>query len=158
PEPPRPVDPKRRWKTREIRVGDVHPLDIEWNPSGQSIYVSADDATVREFRIKTGEQIHLASVPAQGDQIRLLFGRFIAVLRQVDAARIPVLDTATWDRDPVMLEVGRGPGDIVELPDGKSVVAATTDGKRVGRFELPTGVRMADITLPHATGQLFLVK
>lgn len=158
PEAPRPADPTRRWKTREIKVGEVHPLDIEWSPTGESIYVSADDATLREYKLKTGEQIHQASVPAQGDQIRLLFDRYVAVLRHTDAARIPVMDTAAWDRDPVMLEVGRGPGDILELPDGKTVIAATTDGKRVSRFELPTGVRTADITLPHATGQLFLVR
>ena len=74
PEPP-PPDPNRPWHAREIRIGEVHPLDIAWSPSGQSIYVSADDATLREYRIKNGELVHQASVPAQGDHIRLLFGR-----------------------------------------------------------------------------------
>jgi DNA-binding beta-propeller fold protein YncE len=151
--------PERRWHVmREIRIGDVHPLDILWNPKGQSVYVSCDDATLREYKLKSGELIHQAAVAAQGDSIRLLFDRFIAVLRQQEAARIPVLDTTAWDRDPVLLDVGRSPGDIVELPDGKGVVAATKDGKRVTRFELPGGVRIANIALPHATGQLFLVR
>lgn len=157
PEPP-PPDPNRPWRTREIKIGEVHPLDIAWSPSGQSIYVSADDATLREYRVKTGEIVHQASVPAQGDQIRLLFGRWIAVLRHQDAARIPVMDTSTWDRDPLLLDVGQAPGDIIEMPDGRTVVAASIEGKRVSRFDLVTGTRLADITLPHATGQLFLVR
>lgn len=159
PEPePQPLDPNKRWKTREIRLGDVHPLDVVFHPKGTSIYVSADDATLREHKLKTGELLHKASLPAQGDEIRLLFERYIAVLRHEDAARIPVMDTTAWDRDPVLLDVGRSIGDIVPMPDGRTVVAATTDGKRVGRFDLPTGVRLTDITLPHASGQLFLVR
>lgn len=45
------------------------------------------------------------------------------------------------------------------MPDGRTVVAASTEGKRVTRFDLISGTRLADITLPHATGrQLFLVR
>ncbi len=157
PEPP-PPDPNRPWHAREIKIGEVHPLDIAWSPSGQSLYVSADDATLREYKIKNGDLVHQASVPAQGDDIRLLFGRWVAVLRHHDAARIPVMDTTTWDRDPTLLDVGASPGDIIELPDGRSVVAASIEGKRVTRFDLVTGTRIADITLPHATGALFLVR
>lgn len=153
-----PADPNKPWHAREIHIGDVHPLDIVWSPSGQSIYVSADDATLREYRIKSGDLVHKASVPAQGDQIRLLFGRYLAVLRHEDAARIPVMDTSSWDKDPMLLDVGQSPGDIIEMPDGRTVVAASIDGKRVTRFDLPSGTRLADITLPHATGQLFLVR
>ncbi|WP_437722989.1 YncE family protein [Sorangium sp. So ce861] len=156
--PPPPPEPKGRWRARDFRIGDVHPLDVVFNPSGTSIYVSADDASLREYTLESGEIIHKASVPAQGDHIRLLFDRYVAVLRHEDAARIPVMDTTAWDRDPVLLDVGRTPGDIVALPDGRTVVAATTDTKRVTKFELPTGVRLANITLPHATGQLFLVQ
>ncbi|WP_437936513.1 hypothetical protein [Sorangium sp. So ce341] len=156
--PPPPPEPKGRWRARDFRIGDVHPLDVVFNPSGASIYVSGDDASLREYTLESGEIIHKASVPAQGDHIRLLFDRYVAVLRHEDAARIPVMDTTAWDRDPVLLDVGRTPGDIVALPDGRTVVAATTDTKRVTKFELPTGVRLANITLPHATGQLFLVQ
>jgi hypothetical protein len=153
-----PVDPDKRWKAREIVIGDAHPLDIVFHPKGTSIYMSADDGTVREYTLKTGEFAHKASVPAQGDHIRLLFDRYIAVLRHEDAARIPIMDTTRWDRDPVLLDVGEAPGDILELADGKSVVAAATSSNRVARFELPSGTRMANITLPHATGQLYLVQ
>jgi len=159
PEPePAPADPTKRWKTREIRIGDVHPLDVVLHPKGTSVYVSADDATLREYKLATGELLHQTSLPAQGDEIRMLYERYVAVLRHEDAARIPVMDTAAWDRDPVLLDVGRNVGQIVPMPDGRTVVAATTDGKRVARFDLPTGVRLADITLPHATGQVFLVR
>ncbi|WP_438005888.1 hypothetical protein WME89_45730 [Sorangium sp. So ce321] len=158
PTTPPSADAKGRWRAREFRIGDVHPLDVVFSPSGTSIYVSADDASLREYKLQSGELIHKASMPAQGDHIRLLFDRYVAVLRHEDAARIPVMDTTAWDRDPVLLDVGRTPGDIVALPDGRTVVAATTDTKRVTKFELPTGVRLANITLPHATGQLFLVQ
>lgn len=157
--PPRPIDPSKPWRVREIRVGEFHPLDVAWNPSGQSFYVSGDDASLREYKLKTGELIHKASVPAQGDQIRLLFDRWVAVVRHHDdAARIPVMDTTTWDRDPMLLDVGMHPGDIIAMPDGHTVVAASMIGKRVSHFDLRTGQRLADIALPHATGQLFLAR
>jgi DNA-binding beta-propeller fold protein YncE len=117
-----------------------------------------DDATLREYRLSTGELLHQAQMPAQGDHIRLLFGRYVAVLRHEDAARIPVMDTTAWDRDPLLLDVGESPGDIVEMPDGRTVVTATTDSKHIARFDVVTGARLADIRLPHATGQVFLVK
>ena len=154
----KPLDPSKAWRARDIRIGEVHPLDVVWSASGKSVYVTADDATLREYRVKTGELLHQASVPAQGDHVRLLFDRYVAVLRHQDAARIPVMDTTTWDRDPILLDVGQSPGDIVQMPDGHTVIAASVQGKRVTRFDLPTGTRLADITLAHATGQLFVVK
>ncbi len=151
-------DPDRSWRVRQFKIGDVRPLDLAWNPSGNSVYVSCDDATLREYKLATGDLLHQASVPAQGDTLRLLFGRYLAVLRHEDAARIPVMDTTSWDKDPILLDVGKSPGDLVELPDGRTVVTATTDSKRIARFDLPSGARLADITLPHATGQVFLVQ
>ena len=148
----------RKWKTRTIKMGDVHPLDLAFSRSGESVFVSADDATVREYRVATGEIVHKASVPAKGDRIQLLFDRYLAILRpDPRVARVPVLDVTKWDHDPVLLEVGAGPGDILEMEDG-SVVASTTTGHRVSRFALPSGRLIADITLPQSTGQLFLVR
>lgn len=152
------LDPERSWRVREFKIGDVRPLDLVFNPNGNSVYVSCDDATLREYRLSNGELLHQAQMPAQGDDIRLLFDRYVAVLRHEDAARIPVMDTTSWDRDPMLLDVGQSPGDIVALPDGRTVVTATTGAKHVARFDLTTGARLADIRLPHATGQVFLVQ
>lgn len=155
---PPPLSPTRKFATREIRMGDVHPLDIAFSKSGQSIYVSADDATVREYLVETGEMVHKASVPAKGDRLVLLFDRYLAVVRpDPRVARVPVLDVTKWDRDPVLLEVGAGPVDVLEMQDG-SVVVGTTTGHRVSRFALPSGNLLADITLPQSSGQVFLVR
>lgn len=151
-------DPNRLWRVRQFKIGDTRPLDLVFHPSGNSLYASCDDATLREYKLSTGEILHQAQMPAQGDHIRLLFGRYVAVLRHQDAARIPVMDTTAWDKDPILLDVGRNPGDIVELPDGRSVVTATTESRHLARFDLPSGARLADIALPHATGQVFLVQ
>lgn len=151
-------DPHRSWRVRQFKIGSGRPLDIVFNPSGNSIYVSSDDAKLREYKLSTGEVLHQAQMPAQGDHIRLLFGRYVAVLRHHDAARIPVMDTQAWDRDPIELTVGQSPGDLVELPDGRTVVTAANESKHIARFDLPSGARLADITLPHATGQVFLVQ
>lgn len=156
--PPLPSAPKRKWTARELRMGDVHPLDIVWSATGETLYVSADDATLREYKVANGEMLHKATIPAKGDRIRRLFDRYVAVLRlDPTSARIPVMDVTKWDHDPVLLDVGPGPGDIQELPDG-SVVTSTTVGHRVSRFSLPSGKLLADITLPQSTGQLFLVR
>jgi hypothetical protein len=156
--PPPPPAGKRAWKATEIKLGDIHPLDVEFAPSGESVFVSGDDATLREVKVPSGEVIHKASTPAQGDRIRLLFGRWVAMVRQSpDVGVIPVMDVTKWDRDPVLLPVGPGPGDVVELPDG-TVVASTTHGRRVRRFGLPSGRLLGDITLPQASGHLFLVR
>lgn len=151
-------DPNRSWRVRQFKIGDTRPLDLVFHPSGNSLYASCDDATLREYKLSTGEILHQAQMPAQGDHIRLLFGRYVAVLRHQDAAHIPVMDTTAWDKDPLLLDVGRNPGDIVELPDGRSVVTATTESRHLARFDLPSGSRLADIALPHATGQVFLVQ
>ncbi|NUP09269.1 MAG: hypothetical protein HOW73_24725 [Polyangiaceae bacterium] len=157
PKAPPPPAEKRKWKAREIKMGDVHPLDLALSKDGERIFVSADDATIREYRAATGEIVHKASVPAKGDRIELLFDRYIAVLRKDDrVTRVPVVDVERWDYDPIPLDVGAGPGDIREMSD-KSVVVATTAGHRVSRFKLPSGKRVADIKLPQTTGQLFLV-
>lgn len=156
--PPAALPPKRDWRAREILLGDVHPLDVVFSKDGKSLYVSADDATVREYLVDTGELVHKASVPAKGDRLRLLGGRYLAVLRQDPrVSRIPVADVTKWDRDPVLLDVGAGPGDVLELPDG-SIVTASTDGHRISRFGLPSGRLLADLSLPQSTGQLFLVR
>lgn len=148
----------RVWKATELKLGDIHPLDLAFAANGESLFVSGDDATLREYKMPGGEMIHKASTPAQGDRIRLLFGRYVALIRQSpEVTMIPVMDTTKWDRDPIPLGVGAGPGDVVELPDG-SVVTSTTHGRRVSRFGLPSGRLLGDITLPQATGQLFLVR
>jgi hypothetical protein len=148
----------RTWKATELRLGDIHPLDLAFSANGESLFVSGDDATLREYKMPTGEIVHKATTPAQGDRIRLLFGRYVALIRQSpDVTVMPVMDTTKWDRDPILLAVGAGPGDVVELPDG-TVVTSTTHGRRVSRFGLPSGRLLGDITLPQATGQLFLVR
>lgn len=148
----------RTWKATEIKLGDIHPLDLAFAANGESLFVSGDDATLREYKMPTGEMVHKATTTAQGDRIRLLFGRYVALIRQSSEVNvIPVMDTTKWDRDPISLNVGAGPGDVVELPDG-TVVTSTTHGRRVSRFGLPSGRLLGDITLPQATGQLFLVR
>lgn len=149
---------KRQYKTREILFGDIHPLDVALNPNGKSVYVSGDDATLREYRLDDGKMIHKASVPARGDSIKLLYGRYVAMLRNhPGVTQLPVMDTTKWDRDPLVLRVGRGPRDVSEMPDGESIVTATTNGGRVARFGLPSGRLLANITLPQSTGQLLTV-
>ncbi len=159
--PPKKPDPPpagRIWKATELRLGDIHPLDLAFAANGESLFVSGDDATLREYKMPSGEMIHKATTPAQGDRIRLLFGRYVALIRHSpEVGVIPVMDTTKWDRDPISLAVGAGPGDVVELPDG-TVVTSTTHGRRVSRFGLPSGRLLGDITLPQATGQLFLVR
>jgi DNA-binding beta-propeller fold protein YncE len=157
--PPVPVTVAgRKWTTREIKIGDAHPLDLVFSKDGAGLYVSADDATLREYTVASGEAVHKASVPAKGDRIALLFGRYLAVIRpEARVARVPILDTTHWDYDPILLEVGAGPGEVIEMPDG-TVVVGTTIAHRVARFALPSGKLVADIRLPQATGQAFLVR
>ncbi len=153
-----PPAPDRDWKTREISIGDAHPLDLTFSRDGSSLYVSADDASLREYKVDSGEAVHKASVPAKGDRIVLLHGRYLAVVRpDPRVARVPVLDVTRWDHDPVLLEVGPGPADVIEMPDG-TVVVTTTNAHRVSRFSLPSGKLASDIRLAQSTGQIFLVR
>ncbi len=153
------IDPSHEetheWHTRRLTI-DVHPLDLLFSPGGETLYVSGDDASIREYDLTTGKLLHMASVPAQGDRIRLLADRYIALIRRREAAHIPLLDTTNWDRDPILLWVGSNPADVVALPDGKTMVAASSHGKRLTWFELGKGRRKADIRLPHATRKLYL--
>ncbi|MBW2524096.1 MAG: hypothetical protein JRI23_07970 [Deltaproteobacteria bacterium] len=146
-----------RWRTRTISI-DVHPLDLLFHPSGRSVYVSGNDATLWEYDVRTGKVLHMATMPAQGDRLRLLANRYLAIIRHVDAGHIPVLDTQHWERDPTLLYVGANPADILALPDGKTAVSASSRGKRLSWFELGSGRRLGDIRVPHATRHLFLLR
>lgn len=142
------------YKSRQLQI-DVHPLDVVFSPTGKSVFVSSDDATVREYELSRGKLVHMASVPAQGDSIRLLHGRYIAVLRKVDATYVPVMDTQSWERDPMLLWVGLNPADVVAMPDGKTALAASSGGKRLTWWDLTSGRRLGNIRLAHATTQLY---
>lgn len=146
-----------RWRTRTLGI-DVHPLDLVFHPSGRSLYVSGNDATLWEYDVSTGKVLHMATMPAQGDRLRLLADRYLAIIRHVDAGHIPLLDTDHWERDPTLLYVGANPADILALPDGKTAVTASSRGKRLSWFELATGQRLGDIRVPHATRHLFLLR
>ncbi|HZO15366.1 MAG TPA: hypothetical protein VFB62_18960 [Polyangiaceae bacterium] len=158
---PEPIEPasavQKKWRARQVQL-DVHPLDVVFGPSGDTVLVSADDATLREYDLATGKLVHLASLPAQGDRIRLLHDRYVAVLRPPDTAHIPVMDIHNWDRDPMLLWIGLQPADIVALPDGKTAVAASSSGKRLSWFDLPTGRRLGDIRVPHVIRQLYVMR
>ncbi len=145
------------WTSRDIRM-DMHPLDAVFSPDGKSIYVTFADASLREYELRNGRLKHMASMPAQGDRLRLLHDRYLALVRPVEGSHIPVLDTEAWEKEPMMLWVGKHPADIVGLPDGKSVVTASSSGKRLTSYDLTTGRRLGDIRLPHATRQLYLLR
>jgi len=95
------LDPSRTWRVRQFPTGGVRPLDLAFNPKGSSVYVSCDDATLREYKLSNGELLHQASVPAQGDQmlhpvqqrkgrafLRLDVDRFIPVDRVHDDGEV----------------------------------------------------------------------
>lgn len=145
-----------RWRSRHIMV-DTHPLDVSFSATGETVYVSGDDATLREFDVATGRPLHVKRMPAQGDRIRLLHDRYVAMIREVEAAHIPVADTENWDGQPIMLWVGAHPADIVAMPDGKTVITASSRAKRLTWFDLTTKRRLGDIKLPHAPRRLYLL-
>jgi hypothetical protein len=157
PQPLGPPSEPGRWRTRQLNV-DVRPLDVAFSANGGSVFVSGDDASLREYDFRTGRLVHMTTVPAPGDRLRVLHGRYVAVVRKEHAAHIPVLDTTNWDREPLLLMVGADPADIVGLPDGRTAVTASARGKRLGWFDLSTGRRLGDMRLPHATRQLFLLE
>jgi YVTN family beta-propeller protein len=145
------------WRVRQLRL-DAHPLDLAFDDTGETIFVSTDDATLRQYDVRSGKLLHKASMPAQGDRIVVLFGRYVALIRTEQAAHIPIVDTQNWDREPLLLWVGSNPADIVELPDGETVVTASSRGKRLSAWNLATRRRMADLKLPHATRQLLMLR
>lgn len=144
-----------RWVRQQRRI-DVRPLDVVFAEDGQSYFVSGGDATVREYELRTGRLLHMASVPALGDELRLLFGRYIAVVHHRQTSVVPIIDTDHWEREPLLVWVGANPSAIVELPDGETIVTASSLGRRLSAWNLSTRHRTADITLPHAVSELHL--
>ncbi len=151
------AEPPGPWTSKQFWASEGRPLDLAFSPSGTSLYVSRDDGSLSEHRVPSGELLHRGTMPVVGDRLELLGGRYLATIREVDAARIALLDTQRWERDPALLEVGRGPGDVLPLPDG-TLVTSSTSGRKLTRFEPSTGARLGDITLPHSAGQLLLVR
>jgi hypothetical protein len=162
--PPKPSTPapaavvaEPNWHTRAIRL-DVHPLDLVFSGDGKTLYVSADDASIRAYNVASGKIEHMMKVPAQGDRLRLLNDRHLAVIRHKDAAHIPIVDVTAWDRDPILLSVGANPADIVALPDGLTAVTASSRGRRLTWFDLKDGRRRGNIRLPHESRHLLMVR
>ncbi len=149
--------PKSTWKGREIRMGDVHPLDLAFSKGGQSVFVSADDATLREYSIDTGEIVHKTTLPVKGDRVVAFGEKYVALINSdPGVTQVPVFDVTRWDHDPVLLEVGAGPTDLREMPDGTVVVGGSAS-HRLTRFAMPSGRRLDDMTLPQAASQVFLL-
>lgn len=145
------------WRTRTIRV-DVHPLDVVFAADGRSLYASGDDASVRAYEVATGRLLHMTAVPAQGDRLRLLHGRYLAVIRREDAAHVPIVDVQSFERDPLLLQVGGEPADAIALADGKTIVTASSKGQLLASFELPSGRRLGDMRVPSALRDLYLMR
>lgn len=147
------VDTPVPWHRTDIKI-DVRPLDVIFSADGASVYVSGDDATVRAYDVATGRLRHMLTVPAQGDRLVLLYDRYVAVVHRGEASHIPIVDTEHWDREPTLLWVGSKPADIVPLGDGKTVLTASSRGKRLSWWDLETKRRRANIKLPHRTEKL----
>jgi DNA-binding beta-propeller fold protein YncE len=145
------------WRSGSIQL-DVHPLDLVFSSDNKTLYVSADDASVRAYDVASKKILHMMKVPAQGDRLRLLNDRYLAVIRKTDAAQIPIIDVTAWERDPVLVPVGANPADVVALPDGKTAVSASSRGRRLTWFDLKNGHRRDNIRLPHETRQLLVVQ
>jgi hypothetical protein len=150
-------DDTAAWRTRRINV-DMHPLDAAFSANGASLFITADDASLREYDVRTGRLLHMVHLQVRGDRIRLLHGRWIAVMQQEGAAHIGLVDTKYWEREPELLSVGLGPADIVELPKTNTAVTACARGKRLSWFDLESATLKANITLPHATTRLYLLQ
>jgi DNA-binding beta-propeller fold protein YncE len=149
--------PVRSWRSREFSV-DVHPLDVAFSPSGRSVYVTTDDASLREYHVASGQLMRVVKVPVRGDRIRVLHDRWVAVLQNDGAAHIPIVDTKVWEKEPRVLVVGMQPADILALPGTTTAVAAARRGKRITWFDLEDGSLKANITVPHTTTQLHLLQ
>ena len=146
----------RSFWTHTIRV-DVHPLDSVFSNDGNTVYVSGDDAKIRAYDVASGKLTHILPVPAQGNRLKLLHGRYLAVIQRHDAPHIPLLDVQTWDREFVLLNVGSDPADVVPMPDGKTVLSASSKARKVGWYDAATGRSLAELRLPHDTERLFLL-
>jgi len=144
------------WRTRSIRV-DVHPLDAVFSDDGNLVYASGDDAKIRAYEVTTGKLVRVLAVPAQGDRLKLLHGRYLAVIRREEAPHIPLVDVQTWDREPVLLNVGSNAADVIAMPDGKTVLSASSKSRRVGWFDAASGRSLAELRLPHETERLFFM-
>lgn len=146
----------RPWRVRTLRV-DVHPLDAVFSDDGATLYVSGDDAKIRAYDVASGKVLRVVSAPAQGDRLKLLHGRYLAVIRRRDAAHVPLVDVQTWERDPTLLQVGAGPADVLAMPDGKTVLTASSEARRIGWHDATNGRLLAELRLPHEPDRLFFM-
>ena len=147
---------ERPWWTHSIRV-DVHPLDAVFSDDGKTVYASGDDAKIRAYDVATGKLTHLLSVPAQGDRLKLLHGRYLAVIQRHEAPHIPLVDVQTWNREPVLLHVGSEAADVIPLPDGKTLLSASSKGRKVGWYDAASGRNLGELRVPHEPDRLFLM-
>ena len=105
------------WRTRSIRV-DVHPLDAVFSDDGNLVYASGDDAKIRAYEVTTGKLVRVLAVPAQGDRLKLLHGRYLAVIRREEAPHSAGWRASRRNRRGPEIHLQRG--SAPEAVDGRS--------------------------------------
>ena len=129
-----------------IRLGAA-PVAAVISDDDATVFILGEDATLRAHPVRGGAEVRKLVVPGKGTGLRLLGGRYLAVLG-VPGSMLPIVDTSAWTL--VQLDIG-GPAVDVALigrdrqpepgatkGEGSHMVAVSGLGRRVARFALGT--------------------
>jgi DNA-binding beta-propeller fold protein YncE len=123
-----------------------------------TVFVLGEDATVRAHAVSGGAEVRKIVVPGKGTGLRLLGGRYLAVLG-IPGSTLPIVDTSAWTL--VQLEIGGLAVDVALIGrdprsepgaakgEGSHMVAVSGLGRRVTRFALGTWKVEGQVMLPR---------
>jgi hypothetical protein len=118
----------------EPRLIDVAaaPLDVVITDDDASFIVLGADGAVRVYELTSGKELRKIIVPGKGSELRLLAGRYIAVIGAASA--LPIIDLTTYTVGRI--DLGGAAVDVVALSGAPSLVAASGLSRKVMRFSL----------------------
>jgi hypothetical protein len=129
----------------------VAPLDAVISDDDLSLFVLGDDGSVRMHELGSGKEVRKLLVPGRGSEIRLLAGKYLAVLGVPGA--MPLIDLTTYVVGRI--DIGGPAVDIVALSHPPALVVATGISRKVVRLSSSGGLRPeGQIVLPKPVSGL----
>ena len=118
------------WSEPRVAPLSASPLDVALSEDGATVLVLGADSVLRAVSADAAREDRRLPLPGQPRRLRMLGARYLAAL---DAKGVlPVVDLQTWT--VARLDVGGAASDALALGEGRVLIAASAEARRVTRF------------------------
>lgn len=134
---------------RVLRVS-VGPVDVAISDDDATLFVLGDDGTLRVLELGSGKEIRKVPLLNRGTELRLLAGKYLAVLGAM--GMVPIVDLTTYVVGRI--DLGGAAVDVVALESPPVLIAATAGQRKVARVAVGSFRVEGQIVLPRPVSGL----